>query len=272
MQSVNYSNYNRYADALARKRKKTIIKKVVLSAAIGVILAGAVGYVLFFAPYFQIESFSFYGLKTVDQKEIEPVLDSVIKDNVFQIFKSLQIQQQKNILFFNSDVLGKKILALFPVIKSLEIKKDGFHKIIFNFLEREPRGVWCFNQICRYFDEEGVLWGQAARSSGVLLLNINDLRPEQGQISQLEPDFLNSILKVFDGLNRLGIKISGIEISPDSIGDYKVYTASGYFVILNKDSNINGQINILRIFLAEKSENFKPAHLDLRIEGRVYYK
>ncbi len=272
MQSVSYPNYNRYADALAQKRKRIIIKKIVLSAAIGIILAGAVGYVLFFTPYFQIESFSFYGLKTIDQKEIEPVLDSAIKDNVFQIFRSLQIQQQRNILFFNSDVLKERILAQFPIVKSLNVKKEYFHRVVLEFLERTPIGSWCFIDICRYFDGEGVLWGQALKSSGFLLLNINDFRLGQDTVARLESGLLDPILETVNGLNNLEIKVLRVEIPEDSIGDFKVYTSGGYSLILNKELDVKNQINVFRIFLAEKGVNLKTEYVDLRIGGRVYYK
>ena len=272
MQSASYPNYNRYADALAQKRKRQIIKKIIISVTTGVILAGIVGYVFFFTPYFQIESFSFYGLKTVDQREVEPVLDSVIKNNVFHVFKSLQIQQQKNILFFNSNAVKESLLAQFPVIKSLEIKKSYFHKIIINFSERNPVGVWCFDQICRYFDNEGFLWGQAIKSSGALLINVSDLRPGMDQAPKLESEFLIAILKTIKNLEGLKMRILKVEIPADSVRDFKVYNSEEYFILMNTDTDIDGQINILRIFLEEKGDNFKPAYLDLRIAGRVYYK
>lgn len=272
MQSVNYPNYNSYADALAQKRKRLILRKTILSVTVGIVLAAAAGYLLFFTPYFQIEDFLFYGLKTLDKKEIEPALDSVIDKGTFKIFKSLQIQQQRNILFFNTDGLKEKILAQFPIIKSLAVKKEYFHKIVMEFSERTPTGSWCFADSCRYFDDEGVLWGQALKSSGFLLLNVDDFRSGQDKITRLEPELLNLILQAIDGLNNFGIKILKIEIPEDSIGDFKIYISGGYPIIVNKDLDIKNQINVLRIFLNEKGNDFKAEYIDLRIKGRIYYK
>ena|SRR3989338_6679443 len=276
MQSASYPKYNNYADALAQKRKKLIIRKVVLSASIGIILATIASYLLFFTPYFQIESFSFSGLRTVDQKEIEPTLDSIINENTFKILESLQIQQQKNILFFNTETLKERILAQFPVIKSLTISKDYFHKVNLELAERIPIGSVCFTDhdsiSCRYFDEEGVLWGQALKSSGSLLLNINDLRLGQENALRIESSLIEPILKVIKSLDDLEIRILRVEIPQSSIGDFKIHTPMGYYFLFNHESDILKQMEVLKIFLDNKGADFLPEYIDLRIEGRVYYK
>ena len=69
------------------------------------------------------------------------------------------------------------------------------------------------------------------------------------------------------------IRVNKIEIRPDSINDFYIYTTNGFYIIFNMEISIPKQIEVLKIFLAEKGQDFKPTeYIDLRIEGRVYYK
>ena len=63
-------------------------------------------------------------------------------------------------------------------------------------------------------------------------------------------------------------------IPENSFDEFRVYTDRGFYLIFSLDSNIKNQTDVLRIFLDEKSKdpNFNPQYLDLRIDGRIYYK
>lgn len=272
-------NYNRYSDALALKRRRVLIKKIALSIFIGLALAMVTGYLLFFTPYLQITDISVNGLRTIAPEEVESLMDSVpigrqaaIFQNIFSVFKFINVRQQKNIIFFNVDTAQDKILAQFPVIKSVEIRKDYPHKLIFDFVERNPIGTWCFDAGCHYFDSDGVLWGKALKSSGPLLLTIEDKRGDTDTSDRIESNLLESINTIITGLANIGIVVKKIEIPAGSINDLKVHTAEGYYILTDSSSNMAQQLDTLRIFLKNKGADFHPEYIDIRIEGRVYYK
>ena len=132
-------------------------------------------------------------------------------------------------------------------------------------------------QNCYYFDDEGVLWGKALRSSGSLLLNVDDLRPtvEGGSTDssiKVDDQLLRAIKELTDELKNIDIKINKIEIPSDSIGELRIYTIRGYYLIVDIESSIKSQIDILRILLKEKGESFSPQYINLKVEGRAYYK
>ena len=68
----------------------------------------------------------------------------------------------------------------------------------------------------------------------------------------------------------MGIK--RIEIPADFIDDLTVHTAKGYYILANTGSGMDKQLDTLRIFLKNKGADFHPEYIDIRIEGRVYYK
>lgn len=268
MKQINYSGHNSYSGNLARKKRRRFFIRLLVSVFFGFMLGGASAYALFYSGWLEVNSISINGLKSVTEDQISLTIKAMIEKNVVPI---LNIRFQKNVLFFDPEPVQEAILAQFPEIKKVEITKELPHKIIVNITERVALGTWCSNEQCRYFDEEGVLWGKSLRSSGALLLNVEDLRQIEGQ-KKIGPQLLSGIKELVSGLENIGVKINKIEIPADSIGEFRVYTTRGYYLTLNIQSNIKDQINVLRILLKEKGESFNPQYIDLKVEGRAYYK
>ena len=137
---------------------------------------------------------------------------------------------------------------------------------MFNFSERKPAGIWCFKDSCSYFDGDKILWGQPARSSGFIFLTVEDERGGH----EIDDGFFKPIMEV---AKSMAGEIKNIIIPADSFNEFRVYT-SDYNIIFTTDSDIQNQLDILKILIKEKGKDagFHPQYIDLRIEGRVYYK
>ena len=265
--------YNRYADALALRKKQTIIRWILLAFVVGTVIGGAVGYLIFFTSHFQIQEYIYKGLNSLKGEDVGTVVDPTLDETPKNLIDMLKKQQKKNILFFNQNVIREKLLAQFPIIKTLNIKKEYFHKIIFDFSERTAIGVWCFSdKRCYNFDEEGVLWGEALSSSGTLLLMVEDSRLTIEISQAIDRVFLDNILKTVSGLKKNDILVSKVEIPTNSLGDFIIRVFGGYYLIFDVNSDIDHQLEVLRVFLENKTDEFKPKYLDLRVKGRIYYK
>lgn|SRR3989344_274638 len=279
-----YAPYNSYSGNLAREKRRRFFIRLSVSMFCGVMLGGISAYALFYSGWLDVNSISINGLKSITEDQVSPTIKTMIEENVVPI---LRIRFQKNVLFFDPGPVKKAIIAQFPVIRTIEISKELPHKIIVDIIERNAWGTWCANgdsssmplrqssgqatTSCRYFDEEGVLWGKSLRSSGVLLLNVEDLRKIEGQ-NKISPQLLAGIKELVAGLGNIDIKINKIEIPADFIGEFRTYTTRSYYLIFNINSSIKEQINVLRILLKEKGEGFNPQYIDLKIEGRAYFK
>ena len=88
----------------------------------------------------------------------------------------------------------------------------------------------------------------------------------------METQFKEAFNLISLSFDKISVAIRKIQIPNDSINDFHVYTAKGYYVTFSADSEISKQIESLEIFLADKKEGFAVEYLDARIPGRIYYK
>lgn len=254
-----------YTDSLAQKRRARVLLKLILFILMALVVLAAIIYILFFSKVLEVRSITLNGLTQIDSSEIQSQIDERLNQKIFKL-----IPRKNNLLFLNSDKFKNEILAKYPVLNSMEIKKDIPHDLTFNFTERTALGVWCFKQNCFYFDANGNTWGQAIRSSGFLITVIGDNRDLEEP--KIDKEYLEAI-KIF--LNKeITAPVKGINISADSFRDFKVLTSESYYLMFSLDSDIKKQLELLNIFLNEKKGKgqFQPQYIDLRIDGRVYYK
>jgi len=262
-----------YRDKLARRNRLFFIFKIIgVLGALGAAGAGLV-YILFFSKFLEVRDISFNGLSTVSAEEFEEKINARLDQKMFGFFP----RRSNLFLGLNSENLEDEISSAYPVFKSVKVEKDIPHGLIINFEERKPAGIWCARlpdrQVgleCRYFDNEMATWGPAAKTSGFLMLTVNDER--LGDEFKIEKSFFDAIGQVVVGLS--GPTIKSIIIPENSFDEFRVYTDRSFYIVFSLDSNIKDQLEVLKIFLEEKSKTpgFNPQYLDLRIEGRIYFK
>ncbi len=264
MRSYDVKKLN-YRDKLARRNRLFFILKLTgfIAAFVGVVGGGT--YFLFFTEKLEIKDITINGLKTLDREIIMSEINRQLDYKKFGYFHT-----RRNILFFDGSALEANILASNPVLKDADMSRKLPHKVILDIVEREPAGIWCSADECRFFDKEMNTWGPAARSSGFLFLLIDDLRSREG--FAIEEGFFRSINEVARGLPGLIVKT--VAIPENSFDEFRVYTDKGFYIIFSLDSNLKNQLEVLKIFLEERSKdpNFHPQYIDMRIEGRIYYK
>src|SRR3989338_9687000 len=257
MPSGTYPGYNPYGKNLARQQRRRFF--LIISGSLVLILAlvSSLIYLLFFASFMKITETNLSGLKSVRSEEIFTISDSIKNEVALGI---ISFKPRNNILFFDTSLLKSRILSEFPVVQKVNISKEFPHKINIEIKERVPIGTWCsvdtgstsLTMGCHYFDQEGVLWGNALRSSGSLLLNIDDLRMLDKKPQMLKQDIIEPIKKTVRDLDTVGIKIKKVSIPAEAVGDFQVDTVTGYYIVFNNDTDISGQVKILKILLDEK--------------------
>jgi len=254
-----------YRDKLARRNRLFFILKLSGLIAVFILLISGGMYFLFFTDKLEIKDITINGLKTLDQGLI---MGEVNKRLDYKKYGYLHVQ--RNILFFDNDGLKADLLLANPVLKTIQADKKFPHGLEIEVLEREPAGIWCVTGECRYFDREMETWGQAAKSSGFLFLTVEDQRSRDK--FEIDADFFQAINELAANFSQLTIK--SIVIPENSFDEFRVYTDRSFYLIFSLDSNIKDQAEILKIFLTEKNKdpNFNPQYIDLRIDGRVYYK
>lgn len=265
----------KYKDNLASKRRRSFnIRTALFAVAASVIIIG-IGYALFYAPWLKVTDIAFEGLIGEHQADVQRVLDDALNREV------LGIPVGRDILFVRSGSLAADLTSQFSFIQNISIQKKYFNTLKVIATERQAEGVWCFSSAditpdCRYFDKGGVTFGQAIQSSGVLLLNVNDLRVQSASVSLSTVDsrFLKAIQTVVPILTDQGVKVKNITIPSGAYTEFDILVGDGYLVKFSLDSDIKNQLDVFRIFRTQKmtSGALRPQYVDLRFDGRVYYR
>lgn len=262
---------------LGRRMGRPFLFKLILLCVSAVSLSTLIIYLLFFSGLLEIRSVA------ITQK-VPSVTDTIDKDRILSKINSVleskkygYLKTQKNILFFNVSEMKKELLADLLFISQITINKKWPHNLNVGFSLRNIEGIWCFqNDNCRYFDANGVYWGEAVRSSGFLLLAVNDLRDNDNiaEKGTVDIKFMESIKRVNEYFKTLNLKIKSVTIPKETLGEFRVSTDKDYDVIFDNGTDIAGQLEILKILLNErgKDSNFKPQYIDLTIDGRIYLK
>ena len=264
----------RYKDKLAKKRRRVWLLKTLFFIGLVVALVGFILYLLFFSGFLEIKEISVKGVDRVNGDRFHNELNKRLDSRWLGLF-----EYQKNILIFNSDTFIAEMLTAFPEISQIIVSKEPPHALNIDVTERETAGVWCFvddssaelTTSCKYFDREGHTWGEAAKSSGFLILVVEDLRSD---VSEIDGELLDNVMLISKRLKEGGIFINRFIIPEKFIGDFSAFTSGGYELLFGTDFEVSKQLEVLEIFLAEKKDDpdFKPQYIDLRIGGRVYYK
>lgn len=262
---------------LGRQIRRPFLFKLILLCISVVSLSALIIYFLFFSGILAIRSIAINQKDSsdtdiIDKNQILSKINSVLESKKYGYLKT-----QKNILFFNSSEAEKGLLADLLFINQIKISKKLPHNLNVDFSLKDIAGIWCFqNDKCHYFDSKGAYWGEAVRSSGFLLLTVNDLRDSDNITDKGTVDikFMESIKKVNEYFKILNLKIKSVTIPKETLGEFRVSTDKDYDVIFDNETDIAGQLEILKILLNErgKDPNFKPQYIDLKIDGRIYLK
>lgn len=262
MRPVNIKSLNHKDEAMRRHRRAFVLKIVIVVLGTVAVVAGII-YLLFFSRMFDVREVSFNGLDTVSSDVFRTKIEGNLSQNLLSY-----LPRRNNLFFVGVGDFEKEFASEYPVFKSVNVQRKLLHGLVLNFLERKPVGVWCFKNDCYYFDEEKVLWGQPAKSSGFIFLTIEDDR--QNESKKIDGDFFRPIMEI---AKKMPGEIKNIVIPAGSFNEFRVYTAD-YYIAFTTDSDVQNQLATLKIFMNDKKGDldFHPQYIDLRIDGRVYYK
>lgn len=262
MRPVNSKRLN-YKDEVMRRHRRFFVIKIVVMVLLTVVVVAGLIYLLFFSRLFDVREVSFNGLDTVNSDVFLGKIDENLNQKILKY-----LSRRNNLFFVNTSNFETEFASAYPIFKSVNVQRKLFHGLTLNFLERKPAGIWCFKETCSYFDEDKVLWGESAKSSGFIFLTIEDRRDRENR--QIDDEFFGPIMEVAKSMTG---EIKNITIPENSFSEFRVY-APDYYIIFTTEFDIQNQLDVLKIFMNDKIKDseFHPQYIDLRIDGRVYYK
>lgn len=237
-----------------------------------VIILGGIGYLLY-SPILNIAKFE-VGLE-----------DEILRDNIISRtqdlveYKTYWWYNNQNIFLLRGNSLEKDLLQEFPQIKSMLIKRNLLDKTVnLDITLRKPVFYNCYDSSCYLISEDGFNMGISAGSNEGLV-EIKGISPKLAGESVLTEREINWLVNIVEEYSKIdSIKITSIDIqqkSGDNIVSIFVYTDKGYYIMLDLDTDVIYQAQVLKqVFISqiplERQDLLK--YIDLRIKDRAYYK
>lgn len=242
------------------------------------IFLGGVFYAVSSLEIFKVKSLEVTGNTSVEQGEIINAVTNLVLRNSF-IGRFLGAG---NILVWSNRRWPDETIKEFPQVFSLGVKRDLFsRKVVIEVKERDKKMIWCLipesapsiggEEKCFWSDETGFLFGKAPTTEGQLVevikekssrsLNIGDYLLEEKEMENL-----NKSLKFLGDLNLSSDKI---KINEQKFKELTALIKGGsviYFSLLADPSSSKAAVESL--LKSGRSIDY----LDLRVEGKVYYK
>ena len=274
-----------YLDERQKKKRRRFLKLKIYGGIIIIfILIAAAVYVIVYSPLFHIKNIT----QTNDD------LTQINADELIRNLKNFFANQSKiagflgpdNILIWNKEALVKFPKA--PAVAELTIEKDYFKREIkISIKERERFGVWCpLSSVdnastttavaggCWWFDKNGVIFAEASQLEGQLINKVDDFsgRSLESGNSVLEEKFLTNLIKIFDVLDKSGLKIKSLRLEnlqlQEIVADPSAVSLPKIYFSLRFDPSFG-------VAAIESLKNLgleKIGYIDLRVENRAYYK
>jgi len=266
----------------SQKRRSSFRKYLFICclAAVFCLLAGLV-YILIWWPNLWIENIKVEG-------EAIYYSSSDIEEIVWQKIEF----PYKSIVLVPLNQIKQEILERYSEIKEVDIIRQFPNTLKIKINERKNIGVWC--QIeeeekaatsteriidkCFYFDSEGVIFREALLIKGSLILNIYGTEKSVKIRDEIiSSEVIEFILAVKDGLPKIktasGWLPEAVDFEIISFEYLRATTNQGWQIYFNQTNSVETQLEALRAIFNEEVEPSEILeYVDLRIQGRIYYR
>lgn len=195
-------------------------------------------------------------------------------------------QENSNLLLLNPAVARERLLAEFLRLDDVQIRKKYPDKVIINVKEKETQEILCRarqeREHCFLVDKNGIVFDNAGGIEGSLIVKILDLRGIDFEMGDkiFSQEFLGFIQKLKQDFPRVfEFNISALELEHPSQREVTVKIglpaqAGDWRAIFDIAGDAGKQLLVLKQVLEKeiKEDINKLDYIDLRIEGRAYYK
>jgi len=253
---------------IERKRSfKRRLKIIFLAVFLLAFLAGII-YAVFFSDFFAVRAVEVYGNESADSEEIMKIAEEAAICGKWLY----RLAGSNNIIFWR-DAEIVNLPHGFPQIASVKINRNlKEREIVIEVIERDKFVVWCEGN-CFWIDEAGVAFAEAPETEGPLIkmVNVNSARSlalGERPLIEKEAQTFAQIVRFLDSLN---LAVNDIKIDDMSFKEMNVKILNGPKVLFSLIIDpVFGKPVIES--LKENGLWGKIDYLDLRVDGRAYYK
>lgn len=251
------------------KKRKSILKNRYfwygISAAVIVCF---VLYVFLFSSLVQVQTIQISGTGRIQSSSINSFIENKINKNILFF-------DTRSIFCVNLGGLKNELLATFPGVNSVTLRRKLLSEIIIQVDERVPAANWCEGEVCYLIDKNGIGF-EVAKDESLPVLTPEALTADLKLGSLfVEKNIVDGVVEIFGSLKE-NEKLSVLKFLLSA--DRKKLTASlanGSEIYLDPLKSISDQSFNLNLVLKEKIPQEKVEdleYIDLRFGNKVYIK
>ncbi len=252
------------------KRKKSIFENRFLKPGILILFISiTLFYVVYFLNFFQIKQIKISGNQKVVKENLETTVKNLIE-------KKILFFSSKSIFLINSDQVKKQILIAFPLISSIDFKKELPNSLILEIEERKPIAVFVQDDKSFFIDEQGVIFEEILEIEPKRLKLKNLILKESSSLGDkvIDATKISQIFDIESALrNSLGIRTNEVVIVSEQ--RFNFTTGDGWDIYFNPQNNIDWQIVKLKEVLEQEIPNENRGlleYIELRFDNFAPYK
>ncbi len=256
-------------EQMHKREKRSFNKSILFCLLIAVIIA--LIYWLFFSAYWDVKKIVISGTNQLDEiKKIEEMTDNFLNSQRFLILS------QRNVFILSHKALQSVIYKNFDLEK-VKIEIDKPETLMITIKKKVPVALW--QEDNKYFTiySEGILQQQIENVNEYNLPIVNYGTSTQVVIgdrylSEQQIEFMQKIFDYFDYYFK-DLKIKQFVVTGTQSREVDLITSAGWKIMLNIDLDAQKSLTVVSRILAEKVENQDNLqYIDMRVEGKVYYK
>jgi len=250
------------------KKKNSFLKSRFFWLAVLASLAmGGVVYLVWFCPFFQIKEILVAGNERINAADIQQLL----WPKVTHTFLGLT---SRSVFLADPRSLRTLLIEQFPLIDTLQVKRQLPQFLTVDVGERKAIGLWCWQNDCFSLDEKGVIFEPSQATSH---LTIKSQQP-QGEVrlgkQVIESKELNQILTIQQTLKeKANLKATEFTFFEEELR-LNAKTSEGWEAFFDLKENLDWQLVRLELLLKKELSIDKRTgleYVDLRF-SKVYYK
>jgi cell division septal protein FtsQ len=243
-----------------------------LYSILAVLVGGGLTYGMFFSSGFYVHRISVVGdFTALDEPTIITLLEVKNQESWLA-----PILSERHILLWS-----EKTILDHPLIKSLKIRRNILARTVRVTVEERVRtGVWCYAAVsdtdlpaCYWHDVEGIILGPAPKTTGALLIQINDnltSQPEPGSMA-IEPGYFQVIKTILAALEKNSIRFTAFDLDRDH-QELSANTETGTQITFSLRFNPGDQVFEFLKKLIDEKQLARLSYIDLTVENRIYTK
>lgn len=226
--------------------------KVIIYLCLFILVVGCVFYAIFFSAIFKIKTVEIVGSPS---KDIKRALDLMVGKNLFS---------------FNCGKMEQSFLDIDKNYSRIKIYRGIPDTIRIVFEDREPKLIWQTNNQKFLVDKSAIAFKIADSPIKVpLVIDKSDLSLKIPAVVASE-NFVDFVKSIDIELSKIKFNIVNYEVGQTTF-QVTAVTDNNLKILFNTLRPVSDQIDALNKVYSQKKQEIKE-YIDLRVEGKVYYK